>query len=81
MQEIYELDILLLDIKLSDGDSVCALTEYDTPKKKDKICRQTTAAFQRNSVLQGFDGYAPCGEYPWKRKTEFSNFGVEIQED
>ena len=40
--------------------SVFALTEYDTPKKKDKICRQTTTAFQRNSVLQGFDGYAPC---------------------
>ena len=40
--------------------SVFALTEYDTPKKKYKICRQTTTAFQRNSVLQGFDGYAPC---------------------
>ena len=40
--------------------SVFVLTEYDTPKKKDKICRQTTTAFQRNSVLQGFDGYAPC---------------------
>ena len=40
--------------------SVFALKENDTPKKKDKICRQTTTAFQRNSVLQGFDGYAPC---------------------
>ena len=42
------------------GVDLVALKENDTPKKKDKICRQTTTAFQRNSVLQGFDGYAPC---------------------
>ena len=51
---------VIFNVPVSGCVSVFAFTEYDTPKKRDKICRQTTTAFQRNSALQGFDGYVPC---------------------